>query len=166
MQEFCKALCKINEVGEENSSIKTIQDETVLPAMYHDIALNSGRPLFEKLAKGPRQRSDRKSRILKNGMTTDIYGVIMEALVQMKPGIDSINYEILRGYIKDVLVDDLPQMHEVSRVLDKIAEISFNSEASTPVIDWDKNEGILTITDPFFAFYLRWKDLKVNYVKD
>lgn len=39
-------------------------------------------------------------------------------------------------------------------------DISYNDGASTPVIDWDKEDAILTITDPFFAFYLRWSDNK------
>lgn len=57
-------------------------------------------------------------------------------------------------------IEEIPQLHEVSRVLEKIAEISYNDGVSTPVIDWDKEEAILTITDSFFAFYLRWSDAK------
>lgn len=76
----------------------------------------------------------------------------------MKPGIESIAYDKFRGYIRDVISSDLPQFGEVSRVLEKIAEISYNDGASTPVVDWDKDDAVLTITDPFFAFYLRWRD--------
>jgi hypothetical protein len=71
---------------------------------------------------------------------------------------ESVNYDIFRGYLRDVLDSELPQMHEVSRVLEKLAEISYNAGASTTVIDWDSDDDLLTVTDPFFAFYLRWKD--------
>lgn len=113
----------------------------------------------QKLARGPRQRSDRIQRTLTDGTTADIYGVVMEALRHMKPGVSSIKYEEFRTYLREV-VEEIPQMHEVSRVLEKIADISYNDGASTPVIDWDKEDAILTITDPFFAFYLRWSDNK------
>ena len=45
---------------------------------------------------------------------------------------------------------------EVSRVLEKMSEIASNDEASTPVLDWDKDDRVLHITDPFFAFFLKW----------
>lgn len=79
----------------------------------------------------------------------------MEGLKKLKPGVSSISYEEFRSCLKEI-IDDVPQLHEISRVLEKIAEISYNAGASSPVIDWDKDEAILTITDPFFAFYLRW----------
>ncbi|CAA9587638.1 MAG: hypothetical protein AVDCRST_MAG86-3866, partial [uncultured Truepera sp.] len=32
-------------------------------------------------------------------------------------------------------------------------------QSSTPVIDFDEDEKRFHITDPFFAFYLRWGNL-------
>jgi len=112
--------------------------------------------MFEKLKRGPRQRSDRIQRTLKNGAITDIYGVVLQALANIKPGIETINYEDLRASIREVLKDSSPKRHEVSRVLDQMAIISASDESSTPVIDWEKEENRLHITDPFFAYYLRW----------
>jgi len=43
-----------------------------------------------------------------------------------------------------------------------MAKISANDESSTPVLDWDKEERILHVTDPFFAFYLRWGQLTIQ----
>ena len=62
----------------------------------------------------------------------------------------------LRSEIRNLLRENPPQAHEISRVLDHMAKISANDEASTPVLDWDKDERELHITDPFFAYYLRW----------
>ena len=80
----------------------------------------------------------------------------MEALKHLKPGVETITYDMLRANIREVLSDELPQHGEIARVLEKIAEISYTDTSSTPVIDWQKDDDILTITDPFFAFYLRW----------
>lgn len=52
--------------------------------------------------------------------------------------------------------DKVPNAQEVSRVLSKMSEIAISDESSTPVIDWEKEERKLHITDPFFAFYLKW----------
>ena len=155
MQEFCKKICEENNV-EKNAVGKLRLGENIeLEKIFREIAKSSGRELFEKLARGPRQRSDRIHRQLKNGEQTDIYGVVMEGLRKMRPGVTSISYEEFRSCLKEI-IEDVPQLHEISRVLEKIAEISYNAGASAPVIDWDKDEAMLTVTDPFFAFYLRW----------
>lgn len=38
-----------------------------------------------------------------------------------------------------------------------MSEIASSEEAATPVIDWEREEQKLHITDPFFAFYLKWR---------
>ena len=127
-----------------------------LPVIFIAISEHSGRSMFDKLKRGPRARTDRKARKLRNGSVTDIYGLVMEALKNLQPGTESVSYDALRANMRDILDDELPQKHEISRVLDKIAEISYTDASSTPVIDWQSEDGLLTITDPFFAFFLRW----------
>ena len=112
--------------------------------------------VFDKLAKGPRQRSDRKPRPLVSGGTADIYRVVLLALARLAPGMEKVDYESLRAAIRETLSSEIPQSHEVSRVLEKMAEIASSDEASTPVIAWDKDEQELHVTDPFFAFFLKW----------
>lgn len=80
----------------------------------------------------------------------------MEGFKALKPGVESMPYELLRKNIRDVLADNPPQKNEISRVLDQIAKISYTDTSSTPVIDWQRDDNIITITDPFFAFFLKW----------
>lgn len=156
MQEFCRSICKSSGIIEEYSQPTLFSKELDLVTIFSALADNSGRPVFDKLKRGPRARSDRKIRTLKSGMTTDIYGLVMESLKNIKPGVESLNYEDLRNNIRSILLDNPPQKNEVTRVLDKIAQISYTANSSTPVIDWQKDDNMLTITDPFFAFYLKW----------
>lgn len=156
MQEFCHAICKKKGVLERKIQQQCIKDISDLNSIFADIANNSGRSMFEKLKRGPRTRTDRKPRKMKNGAVLDIYGVVMEALQNLRPGVETITYDTLRANIREVLADDLPQHGEIARVLEKIAEISHTDTSSTPVIDWQKEDDILTITDPFFAFFLKW----------
>lgn len=115
-------------------TINSISDD-----VFRKIANNTGKVIFEKLAKGPRQRSDRKPRPLAAGGKADIYKVVLLALAKISPGMQRVNYEVLRAAIKETLLTEIPQAHEVSRVLEKMSEIASNDEASTPVIDWIKS---------------------------
>jgi hypothetical protein len=40
-----------------------------------------------------------------------------------------------------------------------MAAIAATDQSSTPVIDFEETDRKLHITDPFFAFYLRWGEL-------
>lgn len=154
MQQFCKDLALSNGIS-ETAFPPTLVD-SLEDSLFRAVAEGTGKVIFDKLARGPRQRSDRLQRELRIGETADIYKVVLLALAKLGPGLDTIEYEQLRGAIRDVLYGTLPQAHEVTRVLEKMAEIAMGDEASTPVLDWERDEQKLHITDPFFAFYLKW----------
>lgn len=154
MQEFCLELARVNHII--NSDHKEIIIDKLPNDIFSKVADQTGRIIYDKLAKGPRQRSDRLQRRLKNGTTADIYKVTLLALAHLKPGLDTIDYEQLRSSIKELLSDNIPSAHEVTRVIDQISNIALSDESSTPVLDWEKDEQLLHITDPFFAFYLKW----------
>ena len=157
MQDFCRSICQKYSIEyKQKTNIPLDISIQSVSEVFPEIADNSGRSMFDKLKRGPRTRTDRKARTMKNGEVTDIYGVVLEALKYLRPGIETISYDTLRANIREVLADDLPQHGEIARVLEKIAQISHMDTSSTPVIDWQKDDDILTVTDPFFAFYLRW----------
>jgi hypothetical protein len=152
MQEFCR---KISASINNNDTLS----REIVETMFREIASNIGRPIFEKLMKGPRQRNDRIQRELKTGRKVDIYGLILAALAHIKPGLISIEYEDLRQSIREIISSQLPQLHEVARVLKYMSIIAATDESSAPVIDFDDNEKLLHITDPFFSFYLKWGEI-------
>ena len=154
MQEFCRSIAKHH--GIEETLVKKVRIERTSTRIFRNVAEGTGKVVFEKLAKGPRTRTDRMQRSLKVGGTADIYKVVLLALAKLSPGMETVDYDQLRGAIREVLADNFPQAHEVSRVLEKMSEIASSDEASTPVIDWEKDDQRLHITDPFFAFFLKW----------
>jgi hypothetical protein len=156
MQEFCRSLCEKCEIEEYREGEQYISDNIDVAEIFVEIAEHSGRSIFNKLKRGPRARSDRKKRLLKSGEQTDIYGVVMEGFKELKPGVESMPYELLRNNIREVLSETPPKKNEISRVLDQIAKISYTDTSSTPVIDWQRDDNMITITDPFFAFFLKW----------
>jgi hypothetical protein len=156
MQEFCKQMCYKSGVTEATSVRRQVNANFAYEEIYKGVAHDLGRNIFDKLARGPRTRTDRKQRLLRSGKQADIYRVVLIALAELRPKVETIEYEPLRSSIKSVLNDSLPQAHEVSRVLEHMARISSTDESSVPVIDYEKTERKLHVTDPFFAFFLRW----------
>ncbi|MFZ5940546.1 MAG: hypothetical protein ACOYXB_08225 [Bacteroidota bacterium] len=157
MQEFCREFCAINNIHETVPNKRIIGfEENKLKKLYSDVAVMTGKIMFEKLSKGPRQRSDRIKRPTSDGSDPDIYGLVLKALANLKPALEKVEYVDLRREISNISVDRTPEAHEISRVLEYMSKIASSDESSTPVIDWEKDDRILHITDPFFAYYLRW----------
>jgi hypothetical protein len=151
VQDFCKELGK-RALANSSKKIDDVFDEDV----FRVIAEHTGKVIFDKLASGPRARTDRIQRPLVAGGSADIYRVVLMALSRLAPGMNKIDYEALRSSIKEILTDDVPQAHEVTRVLEQMAKIASKEEMSVKVLDWDDEEQKLHITDPFFAFFLKW----------
>jgi hypothetical protein len=160
MQDFCRGISKLTELEYKNKPDRLEVTTAQVESVFRDVAETIGRPIFEKLARGPRQRTDRLQRELKGGRTVDIYQLVLYGLAHMRPGLISLEYEELRTAIKDVSGAQIPQLHEVARVLKHMATIAATDQSSTPVIDFEEEEKKLHITDPFFAFYLRWGELE------
>ncbi len=59
MQDFCRTYCRQNELvaAEKRSTLRIREDQLV--SVFRDVAETIGRPIFEKLARGPRSRTDR-----------------------------------------------------------------------------------------------------------
>lgn len=159
IQDFCKSICKNNRIEFSGARVSLTINEMEMNECFHDVAESIGRPIFEKLARGPRQRADRIPRELKNGLTVDIYRLILHALADLKPGLVTLEYEDLRSSIRNIIASTPPQLQEVARVLRYMSAIAASDESSTPVIDFEEEEKKLHITDPFFAFFLRWGDI-------
>lgn len=159
LQDFCRTICRVVEVDGVTDPDRLRRTLDNLTDVFREVAETIGRPIFEKLARGPRQRTDRIQRQLKDGRSVDVYELVLHALAHLRPGLVSLEYEDLRGAIRDVSASQIPQLHEVARVLKHMASIAASDQSSTPVIDFEEADKKLHITDPFFAFYLRWSEL-------
>jgi hypothetical protein len=156
MQEFCRSICHQSDIRETAVHPRRINPKFDFTKIFRGVAKNLGKNIYEKLARGPRQRSDRIKRKLRSGQSADIYQVVLSALAHLKPEVATVEYEQLRTAIRAVLGEEPPQAREISRVLEQMAKVSSTDDSSVPVIDYEKDERRLHITDPFFAFFLRW----------
>lgn len=155
MQQFCLNLCMDNDVFESQPEQMEIT-EPEWAKFLADCTMHTSKTAFNHLRTGPRQRTDRKPRVLRNGLVTDMYGVVLAAIEETGPK-TQIQYEELRAGIKRVTAtsEPQPQRHEVTRVLDEMTKIARERIEGEPVIEYDDDVSMLYIADPFFAFYLR-----------
>jgi len=153
IQEFCLRLCYDNDLREQSDNLTFILEPGDYAQFFKRIALSASKLAFERLASGPRPRTDRIIRDFSDGSKGDIYVAILKALAQTGPKTE-IQYEEIRAGLRNVLVGQLPKANEVTRVLGKMSEIAREQKDGEPVLEWVNNT--LYIADPFFAFYLKW----------
>ena len=161
MQDFCRGLCGLLAFREDVVIKELVVTDEQLQSVFRNVADTIGRPMFEKLARGPRQRSDRLPRQLKDGRTVDIYGLVLHGLAHIRPALVSIEYEELRAAVREISNGQIPQLQEIARVLKHKSTIAATDQSSTPVLDFEEQDKKLHVTDPFFAFYLRWGELGI-----
>lgn len=154
MQDFCLQLCKDNDLRQTSEKPVTLRAPN-WGQFFRSRGSATSKTAFDRLARGPRQRSDRKARQLTTGDTTDIYGAVLAAIAHTGP-LTTLTYEQLRAALRQVLDEEPPQRHEVTRVLDEMVKIAREEIEGEPVLDYDLELSTLYIADPFFAYFLRW----------
>jgi hypothetical protein len=154
MQDFCLQYCKTNELRATQDEPRVLKSPSDWKLFFRDRAPSASKFAFDLLAKGP-PRTDRIPRRLKDGTQTDIYGAVLAAIAWTGP-VTELPYDQLRTALREVLESELPQLHEVTRVLVAMSKIAREKLQGEPVVDYDEDYQTLHISDPFFAFYLRW----------
>lgn len=161
MQEFCRRLCRANGVEEARESPLVLEEPDDWRGFFEETAADTSKMAFDLLRTGPRQRSDRIRRKLKDGRESDIYGAVLAAIAHTGPKLE-IGYEVLRSSLRDVLDSELPQRHEITRVLDQMTQIAKEKVEGEPVLEYDDQLSTVHISDPYFAFFLRWGEGGAN----
>src|SRR5215213_1697275 len=86
MQEFCRQLCDANGIEETQALHRRVPHPSSIDTLFERVAGDTCKTVFERLAKGPRQRSDRNQREFKEGGAGDIYVAVLHAMADLKPG--------------------------------------------------------------------------------
>ena len=155
MQDFCLQLVRDEGVDQALDEPVALHRRADWNAFFRERAASGSKPSFDLLSRGPRQRTDRKERTLRDGSTTDIYGAILKAIAYTGP-LTELKYVQLRAALREVLEDEVPQQQDVTRVLEQMSKIARERIEGEPVVDYDSTLETLHISDPYFAFYLRW----------
>lgn len=161
MQSHCLNISQVSH------NIPLANDMEYWKKFFVEQVSRDSKTAFDLLKQGPRQRTDRLQRQLRNGVKTDIYGAILAAIASTGPRIE-LQYEDLRAALRTTLNGDLPQRHEVTNVLEQMTRIARDSIHGEPVLEYDNQYSTLYIADPFFAYFLKWapESLKSLAVRD
>lgn len=156
MQEFCLKLCRDNNISgkmDEKTEIRLISDHK---SFFNDIAetSSSSHPVFTMLLKGPSSSKGRKMRDFIDGKRGDIYLAMLLAIAKAGPKRE-LSYWEIRSALKKLLIQ-IPKKNEISKILTQMSKTAKEIEGE-PILEWDKHYETLYISDPFFAFYIKWK---------
>jgi hypothetical protein len=156
MQKFCWEICFDCDI-EKTALLRRhqIPDDYPVADMFVRIAQDAGLPIYQRLVAGPQSRKARTKRPLLTGEEADIYEATLLALAETGPK-PSISYEELRTSLNNLLVEMMPQKHEITSALKHLANISMQA-GTEDAIDWDEDKREINVADPYLRFYLRWQ---------
>lgn len=164
MQSFCLEL-SLSLIDSDSYSGITMLTPSVqqVESVLKIVANRVGKTLFTKIVKGPSGERRRKGRFLNDGRQVDIYGLVAHTFTVMQSNMTSIKISDFIKTAQQQCSKEPPLGHEITRVLQFIAREAVFDSASNPVIDLDlEHERCIYITDPFFAFYLKWGDCSIG----
>jgi hypothetical protein len=152
MQDFCHSLCRKNKVLERQTQPRFLSEPDSWETFFQERALDTSKAAFDRLAQGPRHKTDRMLRTLKDGRRCDIYRAVLLAIAKTGPR-SKLTYEDVRNALRELLADSQPRSNQITSVLDHISTIAKKTEGE-PVVDWDKDLSVLHVCDPFFCLLL------------
>lgn len=158
MQSLCLNLCfqkGIRRPLPEHVRVDVSEDD-IKAVFLQTSTFTDWSSLLEKIHAGPRQRgTERKTFRLDDGSTGDVYRAVLMAMAR-EPAQLALRYDEILFRIKNVCVDEAPAGSSVNAALQQMTELSKESNASAPAIEWD--EDVLDFVEPYFLFYLRCSD--------
>ena len=134
----------------ERQFFENICRRTVASTDYSSIA--------DKMLEGPKTRgSDRKSYISTEGWQGDVYRFLLKALA-IDPPCLNFRYQPLVDRISSICTGDTPSGSSITSACYHTATIA-NTTANNNIVEWDGDNDVFDIRDPYLLFYLRWSEI-------
>lgn len=134
----------------ERDFFESICRRTVASTDYSSIA--------DKMLEGPKTRgSDRKSYISTFGWQGDVYRFLLKAL-SIDPPCLNFRYQPLVDRIGGLCVGETPSGSSITNACHHTANIA-NDSADNNIVEWDGENDVFDIRDPYLLFFLRWSEI-------
>jgi hypothetical protein len=159
MQSLCLTTCFENNIRETQSTWKDVVPDldAIKKVCSRTAATSDYSSTVEKMKEGPKTRGqDRKSHVLKDGTASDVYPLIVRAIALNPPELTQ-RYPNLLQRIQSLCATEPPSGSSVTGACAQIALIANESENRT-IVEWDGENDVLDMRDPYLLFYLRWAD--------
>ena len=134
----------------EQELFERICKRTVLSTDYSSVV--------DRMIEGPKTRgSDRKLHISKSGWQGDVYKFLVNALALDPPQL-TFRYQPLVERISAICKGDSPSGSSITSACYHAATIA-NDTAGNNIVEWDGDNDVFDIRDPYLLFYLRWSEV-------
>jgi len=159
MQILCLTSCFENDVREAQGVPTRLDSDiaAIRKVCSRTAATTDYSSTVNKMQEGPKTRGQvRKSYLTKDGPVLDVYPLIMKAISLDPPELTQ-RYSNLQRRIQLICANEQPSGSSVTGACSHIAAIANDSE-NRSIIEWDGENDVLDIRDPYLLFYLRWSD--------
>ncbi|HHA1766972.1 TPA: hypothetical protein ACOEDU_000431 [Enterobacter ludwigii] len=113
--------------------------------------------IVDKMRDGPKTRgSDRKAYISTKGWQGDVYVFLLKAIALNPPTL-TFRYADLVSRVQSLCIGESPSGSGITSACQHSTAIA-NTAAANNIIEFDQENDVLDIRDPYLLFYLRWVD--------
>ena len=159
MQSLCLTTCFENEVREVQAQPKQLASDrdAIARVCNRTAATTDYSSTVAKMQDGPKTRGqDRKSYLLRDGAILDVYPLILRAIASDPPEL-TLRYPNLQRRIQSLCAKEQPSGSSITGACSHMAVIANESE-NRNIIEWDSENDVFDIRDPYLLFFLRWTD--------
>ena len=157
MQQLCLNTCFENDVREDKITAKQIaSDRDAIERVCNRTAANTDySSTAAKMKDGPKTRGQgRIGYLVSDGAVLDVYPLILRAIAANPPKL-TLRYPDLQRRIQVLCATEQPSGSSVTGACSHIASIANESE-NRNIIEWDAENDVFDIRDPYLLFFLRW----------
>lgn len=159
MQSLCLTTCFENDARDTQEPTKYLASDrdAIGKVCSRTAATTDYSSTVAKMSDGPKTRGqDRKSYLTGDGAVVDVYPLILRAIALDPPELTQ-RYPNLQKRIQSLCAKEQPSGSSVTGACSHIASIANESE-NRNIIEWDAENDVFDIRDPYLLFYLRWSD--------
>jgi len=159
MQYLCLNSCYALDVREHSKEpIDFLDDQSLLEKICRQTVLSADYgSVIEKMKEGPKTRgSDRKIHTTTAGWQGDVYRLLVKSLSLDPPRL-TFRYQSLLDRISTICIGDPPSGSSITSACYQTASI-VNDSVGEKIVEWDSDNDVFDIRDPYLLFYLRWSD--------
>lgn len=160
MQYLCLNACfELNIREIPPNAVEFPNDQSLLERICRRTALSADYgSVVEKMKEGPKTRgADRKLYVSRAGWQGDVYALLAKALSLDPPQL-TFRYQSLIDRIAAVCSGAGPSGSSVTSACYHAAAI-VNDSVGEKIVEWDAENDVFDIRDPYFLFFLRWSEI-------
>ncbi len=157
MQSLCLNLCFERGIYKSCPDPRVIENsDNLFSAVCSRTALMTDySTVVDIMNEGPKARGqERKPHHLKDGSIQDVYPIVVKALSSNPPHL-TFRYNDLTERIRNLCLEEGPVGSSVTLACAHMARLA-NESANDAIVEWDGENDVLDIRDPYLLFYLRW----------